>query len=420
MSLSGQDGTNVKTKRAVTAATGPAGRYLDLVSARIRAIRADLPQLTAMGEAMAAPMLAGGRFFVPAIAKFWPSEISGRAGGFMGMNHDPHQKPSKKNDVAYIALPRPGAWNPREDAALMRLMRSKAQVFVNGRPEELEAMGTSCRVAAFTGGAPADAGLYGTESRRPLAELRPFDQYVRGWMALGEMIGACTRHGRMPAIYMSVWLEGALARNASLVEHHNLSEPWTAPFLHRDVYIPPLAPGYCGGSFLDIAEGHLGTLQGQVPLLAKAGRWMAEARRNGRRVWVVAVGHSYPKILEIPDKGDYPVEWGYSFSDLRKAIPRDLADGDVAVHMGYAPVNVPVIERLLKRGVRLVHTSPYGRPATLTDHKNLLWLDLPWRPADASVDVPGYGVRILPMSSTCHTMAYFALMAEMAEAMGWT
>jgi len=147
---------------------------------------------------------------------------------------------------------------------------------------------------------------------------------------------------------------------------------------------------------------------------------MAEARRNGRRVWVVAVGHSYPKILEIPDKGDYPVEWGYSFSDLRKAIPRDLADGDVAVHMGYAPVNVPVIERLLKRGVRLVHTSPYGRPATLTDHKNLLWLDLPWRPADASVDVPGYGVRILPMSSTCHTMAYFALMAEMAEAMGWT
>ncbi len=41
------------------------------------------------------------------------------------------------------------------------------------------------------------------------------------------------------------------------------------------------------------------------------------------------------------------------------------------------------------------------------------------RPGDACVDVPGYSVRILPMSSTCHTMAYFAILSEMAERMRW-
>jgi hypothetical protein len=77
------------------------------------------------------------------------------------------------------------------------------------------------------------------------------------------------------------------------------------------------------------------------------------------------------------------------------------------------------VQRILDRGVRFIYTSPYGRPAGLKDHENLIWLDLPWRPADATVDVPGYSVRILPMSSSAHTMVYFQLMCEMAERMGW-
>ena len=79
---------------------------------------------------------------------------------------------------------------------------------------------------------------------RPLAPFRPFEQLVRGWLTVGEMIAACTRKGRMPTIYMSVWLEGALARNTSLIKHEsNRREPWLVPLLHdKDWYVPPL-PG---------------------------------------------------------------------------------------------------------------------------------------------------------------------------------
>jgi hypothetical protein len=147
---------------------------------------------------------------------------------------------------------------------------------------------------------------------------------------------------------------------------------------------------------------------------------MAQAVRAGKRISTVAVGHSYPEILEVADLKRYPLAWLPSISDLRQAHPADLGAGDVALHLGYSPVDVGDVQRILDRGVRFIYTSPYGRPATLRDHKNLLWLDLPWRPGDATVDVPGYSVRILPMSSSAHTTAYFAMVSELAERMRWT
>jgi hypothetical protein len=80
---------------------------------------------------------------------------------------------------------------------------------------------------------------------------------------------------------------------------------------------------------------------------------------------------------------------------------------------------VPAAEALLKRGIRLIHTTPYGPMAAMKPNKNFLYFDLPWRPGDAEVDIPGYAVRILPGSSSVMTMAYNAILCEMAERMGW-
>lgn len=388
-----------------------------MVRRSLAGIRRDLPDLVRMGEAMARPILAGGDLVPAGVAPFWPSEFSGRAGGLMGLRWRDWQ-PRTRRDVAYFALPDPRTWDPRTDATLARLMKSPAQLFVIGRREDLAALGSTRRFAGFTGGAAPGAGLGGTGAFRPLAPLREFEQIVRGWAVAAEFIAACTRAGRMPVIWMSVWLEGAMVRNAFFVKQDNLREPWSAPMFHEDRYITPLAPGRAAGEYLDLMESILATLDGQADALARAGRWMAEAHRAGRRVRAVAVGHSYPEILRLPEKG-YPIEWGHSVSDLRRAVPRDLREGDVALHLGYAPVDVGDVGRILGRGLRFIYTSPYGRPAALASRPGLLWLDLPWRPGDACVDVPGYGVRIVPSSSGAQTMAYFAIVAEMADRLGW-
>lgn len=396
----------------------PAMAFLAALRKRIAAIRKDVPELSALGEKMAAPLLAGGNLFPPGVARWWPSEFSGRAGGCMGLKWPDYRARSSK-DVAIFALPGARDWDPRKDETLQKLMQGKAQLFVIGRKEELAPLGRLGRFAGFTGGVAPSEGFYAADVFKPLVPLLPFEQFVRGWITTGELICACIRGGKMPAIWMSVWLEGAFVRNAHFTQHNNVREPWSVPFFHEDRYIPPLPPGYAAEQFLGEVERILSILEQQQAALAKAGRWMAQAKRAGKRIHAVLVGHSYPMILEIAKDAKYPLEWGYSASDLTKAVPAAYGAGDVAIHLGYSPVNVQHAAAILKRGIRFIYTTPYGRPAALKDHPNLIWLDLPWRPTDQSIDIPGYSVRMLPMSSSAETMAYFAMLSEMAERMGW-
>jgi hypothetical protein len=214
-------------------------------------------------------------------------------------------------------------------------------------------------------------------------------------------------------------LEGALVRNASFFKHDNVLEPWHPPLFHDRIYIPPLPPAHVANEFLAELEKIFALIRQQTDRLSRAGEWMADAAKKSKRISTVLVGHSYPEILELKDPTKYPLAWLPSISDLQHAHPRELASGDVALHLGYSPVNVADVGRILDRGVRFIYTSPYGRPAALKDHPNLIWLDLPWRPGDATVDIPGYSVRLLPMSSCAHTIVYFSLLAEMSQRMGW-
>lgn len=280
------------------------------------------------------------------------------------------------------------------------------------------------RFSGFTGGAAIDEGWGQWPGYGQLVSFRQFEQFVRGWVLFGELLAACTRAGKMPILWMSVWLEGAFVRNAHFKPPGNVREPWPIPTFHENVHIPPLKSGHIAEVFLREAEMIRQQLVAQQALLAKAASWITQARETHHRVFAVAVGHAYPEILQIPGADaaarnkNYPLEWGPSVSDLNHAMPQELGAGDVSLHLGYSPVDVADAQRILDRGVRFIYTSPYGRPDQLRDHPNLLWLDLPWRPADATVDIPGYSVRALPMSSTAHSMAYFAIMAELAAQIG--
>ncbi|HEY8665412.1 MAG TPA: hypothetical protein VIL86_02045, partial [Tepidisphaeraceae bacterium] len=329
-----------------------------------------------------------------------------------------YKGPRGANDVAYFTVPDPREWDAADDKLLQELRDKPGNLFVNGRAEDLAAVDGS-RFAGFTGGPGAEEGMYGHGAVRPLASLREFDQFVRGWITAGEMVAACTRAERMPILWMSVWLEGAWTRNAFFMPDSNRREPWKPELFHDDArYIPPLAPGYAAGAFLEELGRIYEVLRGQQAKLSRAGEWLAAARKNGKRIWTVAVGHAYPQILGVKENTKYPIEWGGSVSDLSRSLPADLGAGDVAIHFGYSPVIHEDLKAIAARGIKMIYHTPYGRRG-LEESEQLLWLDLPWRPTDATVDIPGYSVRMLPMSSSAHTMAYFALVAELAERMGW-
>ena len=397
----------------------PAREFLAEALRRTAALRRETAHFTQLGEKMAQPLLAGGDLCLPPVGSFSHSEFSGRAGGLMGIRWA--ERPASSKDVAFFGLPDPRRWKPQEDEAFQKQLSSRRRLFVIGRPDEVEGK-LRRRISGFTGGARAEEGLHALGEQRPLAPYRPFEQLVRGWLTKGELIAACTRKGLMPTIWMSVWFEGALARNTALIKHNsNRREPWLVPLLHdKDYYVPPLPRGRVATEYLRLVDSLIETLDRQARALTRAGDWMAQAHRAGKRVAATAVGHSYPQILGLPKESNYPVRWGTTNSDLATAIPADLGKGDVYIHLGYSPVDVRKVSAILRRGIRFIYTSPYGRPEALKDHEGLIWLDLPWRPGDASIDVPGYSVRILPLSAVAHTLAYFSLLSEMAGRMGWT
>src|SRR4051812_4634112 len=178
----------------------PSLKYLQLIGQRIEQIRADVPKLTALGETMAKPLLAGGSLFTPQIGTYWPSEFGGRSGGLMGLKPATYLAESS-NDVAFTTLPDHRTWKRDDDENWRRLLASRAQIVVIGRPEDVQGISPQ-RFAGFTGGAGADEGLYAHGKSKPLAPMRPFEQLVRGWVTTGEMVAACTRGGRMPIIWM--------------------------------------------------------------------------------------------------------------------------------------------------------------------------------------------------------------------------
>src|SRR3954452_10405873 len=104
-----------------SARNNPSLKFLKLIEKRIAAVRKDLPRLTSLGERMAAPLLKGGNLFTPPVAKWWPSEFGGRAGGMMGLK-PPSYQPTSKNDVAYFTLPDPRSWKPKEDQTFQRIL----------------------------------------------------------------------------------------------------------------------------------------------------------------------------------------------------------------------------------------------------------------------------------------------------------
>jgi len=370
--------------------------------------------MTRLGVKIASRLLAGGRIWPLPVAEYWRGEFIGRAGGLMAI-HDTKLVPKGEAETLYFALPKHPGYDPSQDKLLQEVLtQSQAAMVLNGTAAEAKALGpVGKRLVGYTGGGPVDAGLFPDGSGQPLVPLWPLEQFVRGWVTTGEMIAACTREGKMPVIWMSIWLEGARVRNAYFSTADNLREVWGVPMFHDAWYVPPLAEGYAGGAFLDELDRIVGVIESQRMAIAKAGQWMAQAKAAGKTVHTVMVGHSYPTLLELHKRPDYPVTFGRTDSNLATAVPRTLGAGDVAIHLGYAPVDVADVQRILDRGVRFIYTSPYGRPAGLKNHKNLIWLDLPWRPADATVDVPGYSVRILPMSSSAQTVLYYSLLGEM-------
>jgi hypothetical protein len=348
----------------VTAAVGTAGPdYLQRVEKALDLCRADISQMRSVAEAAAARLASGGRLWAagqPSLV----NEITGRAGGFMMIRALRDQVPADGDVVLYA--PEAGVTTPKP------FIESRALVVVFGQKIDRAEWPCFANHAETARVSPTLANA------------------VPAWVFTGELIAALTRLGKMPVIFESI---GAYAGNARIQQYKNGDVPF-----HDDMRVPPVAAGVVGNRFLDTIGSMLRRVDKEERgRLDQAGAWAAEAKAQGKQLFMYSMGHLFPDEVGKTDIGRIfrSAVWNAGF---RHPYPEDAyAPGDLMVHIGYQHPPDVLLRRARPAGARVVYVAVRPDRDFVKDD-GVIWIDPMWDWPDACVPIEGYDVPLLAAS----------------------
>lgn len=376
---------------SVVGATPGQGQVSAVLQA-CEALRAGREVRERAAEAAAARFVQGGTLWAGGSIPGFASEWLGRAGGLMPVRALGSPAEPAAGDVVVYGS-RSGAAGP--DAALLRPLPARDVLAVVFGPEA-EA-GAFEGVASFhiPAAVPAETPL--PEPALATASLAAL------WAFTGDLVAACTRHGRMPTMWQSIMVPGSRERN----------ERYRAQRFHEPVgAVPPVAPGVLGDRYLDGLCEALRGVAGEQARIAAAGALVRGALGGGRTIFHANMGHFEPARL-LPE--GFPVPLSVLPARSPEAeLARLGRPGDVLVAVWYTALPAELLEtarRLQAASVCILAGNPTEtRPPDAAD----VLLDPHWVLGDALVEVPGYDVRILPPSGVLNATVFYAVLAEAA------
>jgi uncharacterized phosphosugar-binding protein len=376
--------------------TGPAGQYLDAAIDRVAGLEANLRSLVPLAEEAAARLTAGGHLYAVDDGGAFVSELCGRAGGMMMLRHLDDAAKAARGDVVLAGT---SNLKPREqEEQLRRLGGNGAMVVLFGS----SASPLRDLAAGFVDNSlPLGTAPQIAQAESPsICPASTVGNITAAWTFTGELVGACTRLGRMPTMYQSVFVPG--------------SQVWIPRYagqdFHDDFTIAPLDAGSIGGVYLSaIRHSLLGIRHTQLSLFRQAGGMCADSLAAGHRVWYFCNGHHLGEQLGLP--GDP------SFMTPGNRDKLAVGASDVFFWLGYYDLPEPELtiastaqcRSVWICGARPVHPIPLGPDRVVIDPY--------WEFGDAVVAVPGYAIRILPPSGVIQTVCLWMLNAEIAHSL---
>lgn len=357
---------------------------LERMRAVLTSARAGLPTMKSPAEEAAVRLRDGGRLFAAGQPSMI-SELSGRAGGFI-MLQSWRDQPLEENDVVlYFAEPS----TPTPEA----LRTTPALVLGFGASDVDGAAITFRNHSTEHGVSPTLANA------------------VPAWVFCGELFAACTRLGKTPAMFESIGMYSAHARNAALQQ--------AATFFHDAISIPPVAYGDLGGAYLTALAAMLNRVEvEEMPAIGRTARWAADAVRSGKGIYMFSMGHLFPDEIEKTEIGTRFVSQVYNAGFRSQPLPTmTFEPGDVLVHIGYQHAPSDLLHKARSEGARVCYVSLYAA-REFDDDIDVLWIDPMWRWPDACVVVDGYDVPILAASGVMNGAIAWEIYAETVRLLG--
>jgi hypothetical protein len=372
----------------------------------LAAAPAQVDRMVPAAEAVADRLIAGGSLYVVGGEGF-TNEMFYRAGGFSFARVWRRHRVGP-NDVVIMAHVKPNdtgvPWI--EFDAFHRFLDLRNGLVVQFtsfrwpqsrrmfQPQEADFWGG--RLHRFdTGGPPG-----GSPQQRALCQMATL---ALAWAFQGEVIAAASRRGKTLATYASD--EEPAAR-----------EGWdrtvAGKVFHPKYKAKPVPAGKLGRQYLRICREQVSQFLTSQPakVRAAAGR-MARCAAGGGMIWAATSSHVLRSDCVFP--AHLPILWvgrdyTYSQSALRPGR------GDMLLWMGYLGFPDEVVKTTAGRGVECVVVSVERPPAD----SPAIHIASCWKAYDSAVELPGYPIRILPTSGVLHTLQWYSILGEFAEALG--
>jgi hypothetical protein len=243
------------------------------------AIKSGSKTREAAAEAAAKRFIAGGRLLVAGSIPLFDVEWTNRSGGLMpaAALKDPGSLTSA-DVLVYGSL----AGAEKDDAALFAQARARGALVI--------VFGTSAQAARLRPGADFYLAADLPDATPLPLQTAACVHLAHLWAFTGELVAACTRAGKMPAMWQSIKVPGSTERNSR----------YRPLRFHDDLRVKPVQPGVLGGQYLSGLIGSLQKLGAETLPVQTAGGIIRGAVGAKRTAYHANLGHFEPARL-LPD-----------------------------------------------------------------------------------------------------------------------
>ena len=382
--------------------------YRDALLTQLDKLEDALPKMTASAEVVADKLLAGGNLYT-AGQKGFVSESFVRAGGMMlPLSYSENANLTDK-DVIFVGVTTSGDEAARTVCTRAREADAHVILFSPKAATSDAPLTLPCDVHMDNFYLPLTAQGEG----RPIGDTSSLYNVTALWAYTGELIGALTRKGKMPAMWQSVVVPGGRARNSLYYNNDSSKRRF-----HDDMTVPPQPPGKIGHLFIDVTRRQVAGLRGPtLDQLSDVATLMAECVRSGGAVHIQTISHFTTHEVTGPT---VPA-WVKADCEARlngvmkgRQLAEAMKAGDIFFQLGYyEPSSHPYhddigyVKLLREAGAKTIIALCHAPVAPLDGPQPDILIDAQWEYGDAAVAVPGYDIKMLPTSGILQTVIFW-------------